>query len=271
MAGTVPAEADGSVFLDDEELWTRENIRELKEAGQPPTHGRTDTSWSLLKQQLQDKRPGILRLAAEAVWLTDLYPTKPGEAPSWKRTRFEELWRSSSSQPPESRHLSDRALRGVGNVSGQHWVASAYRLQVSPGKPSNSWKEGPAGVGLRSPMIPGSSSTGWMTRRCRKIHGSPDATLQLLYLLLYPDVIWNPSDSVGRQATRSHVAQAPTVRAESPTSPRSFDKSDQAVYEIRKVHREGSTGGSTFDDPHIRATVEHLNQKCLTRELGDAP
>ena len=49
---------DGSAFLDDEELWTRENVQELREACQPPIHGSTDTSWSFLKQQLQDKRPG---------------------------------------------------------------------------------------------------------------------------------------------------------------------------------------------------------------------
>ena len=66
------------MFLDDEELWTRANVQELREACEPTGHLSQDTSWSFLIQQLQDKRPEILRLAAEAVWLTDLYPTKPG-------------------------------------------------------------------------------------------------------------------------------------------------------------------------------------------------
>ena len=150
---------DGSVFLDDEDLWSRENVQELREACQadPTRHDGRDSSWSFLNQQLQDKRPEILRLAAEAVWLTDLYPTtRAGEGPAWKRNRFKTLWESSSSQPPESKHLSDRVLRGVGNVPGQHWVVQhplQFLLVVST-----------AGRRLRgrsrSPGIRGGSSTG---------------------------------------------------------------------------------------------------------------
>ena len=54
---------DGSVFLDDEELWTRENIRELTKACRPDSRkhgGGRDGSWSLLRQQMEGKRPVIV-------------------------------------------------------------------------------------------------------------------------------------------------------------------------------------------------------------------
>ena len=116
--------ADGSVFLDEEDLWTPENVRELSAACPPATesHGTEEKSWSLLKEQVQQTRPKIARLAAEAVWLTDLYPTtQKVEAPSWKQNRFKDLWEESSPPPPDSEHLSDRTLRGVSNVPAQHW------------------------------------------------------------------------------------------------------------------------------------------------------
>ena len=85
-------------------------------------HRREDKSWPLLKEQLEGERPEILRLAAEAVWLIDLYPTTTAvEATTWKRGRFNELWNMSGSEPPENPHLSDRALQGIGRVHNSHW------------------------------------------------------------------------------------------------------------------------------------------------------
>ncbi len=115
--------ADGSVF-GDEALWTLENLRALgtscpHDKSKTPTE---DKSWPLLKEQLEGERPEILRLAAEAVWLIDLYPTTTAvEATTWKRGRFNELWNMSGSEPPENPHLSDRALQGIGRVHNSHW------------------------------------------------------------------------------------------------------------------------------------------------------
>ena len=115
--------ADGSVF-GDEALWTPDNVRDLETSCPRDYEGgsKAEQTWSLLRQQLEGKRPEILRLAAEAIWLIDLYPTLRGEqAPAWKRQRFNELWNSSGAEPPDSEHLSDRALRGIGWVQTSHW------------------------------------------------------------------------------------------------------------------------------------------------------
>ena len=46
---------------------------------------------------------------------------KEDHAPTWKRRRFNELWNSSGAEPPDSEHLSDRALQGIGWVQSSHW------------------------------------------------------------------------------------------------------------------------------------------------------
>ena len=108
--------ADGSVFSD-EALWTLHNVQELRTAcSQGEKASEVDRAWDWLKAQLAGKRPIVRRLAAEAVWLTDLYPTKGRDAPDWKLGRFSELWKSSGADLPTSEHLSDRALRGIGYV-----------------------------------------------------------------------------------------------------------------------------------------------------------
>ena len=84
--------ADGSVF-GDEAIWTLQNVQELSEACSGiESMASDDETWSWLKTQLQGKRPEVIRLAAEAVWLIYLYPTTTEDAPTWKRDRLSQLW-----------------------------------------------------------------------------------------------------------------------------------------------------------------------------------
>lgn len=232
---------DGSVFLDDEALWTRANVRELREACELTGQPSEDTSWSFLMQQMQDKRPEILRLAAEAVWLTDLYPTKPGEAPSWKRTRFEELWRSSSSQPPESRHLSDRALRGVGNVPGQHWVVQhplQFLLAIS-----DRLKADPHRVEIaKDPW----QFVDWLNEEMSRNPNRPMRNA-LLYLL-YPDIF----EPIGSSEDKRKIVTSLKHRLSEPIADTGgWLPNDRAIHEIRKV-LEREHGKFDFYDPLIR-------------------
>ena len=114
--------ADGSVF-GDEALWTLQNVQELHAAcDQGETSSEEDKAWDWLKDQLDGKRPEIIRLAAEAVWLTDLYPmTREEDAPTWKRKRLYELWELSGTDVPESEHVTDQALSGIRYVHNRHW------------------------------------------------------------------------------------------------------------------------------------------------------
>ena len=215
---------DGSVFLDDEELWSLENVQELREACQPPRHGTKDTSWSSLKQQLQDKRPEILRLAAEAVWLTDLYPTTR-EAPSWKRNRFEELWKLSSPQPPDSKHLSDRALQGVSSVPGQHWVVQhplQFLLAIS-----DRWKAEPQrGEIARDPW----RFVDWLNKTMPRNPNRP--MRNALLFLLYPDVF----EPIGSSEDKRNIVTSLKHRLSEPIAdPGGSLPNDRAIHEVRKV------------------------------------
>ena len=233
---------DGSVFLDDEELWSRENVQELREACQPPRHGTRDTSWSFLKQQLQDKRPEILRLAAEAVWLTDLYPTtRAGEAPSWKRNRFKELWESSSPPPPESKHLSDRALQGVSNVPGQHWVVQ-HPLQFLLVM-SDRWKAVPRRVEIaKDPW----RFVDWLNETMPRNPSRPMRNA-LLYLL-YPDVF----EPIGSSEDKRKIVTSLKHRLSEPIADTGGSlPNDRAIHEIRKV-LEREHGRFDFFDENIQ-------------------
>ena len=232
---------NGSVFLD-EELWSRENIQKLREACLPDSkrHGTEDTSWSFLREQLEDKQPEILRLAAEAVWLTDLYPTtKDVEAPSWKRSRFEELWESSP-RPPDSKHLSDRTLRGVSSVPGAHWVVQ-HPLQFVLAM-SDRWKAEPQQVELaKDPW----RFVDWLNEK--SIYRSSPMRNELLYLL-YPDHM-EPiaSPTAKRRIVTSLGHRLPNPIVEKGDGP----PNDQAIYEIRRdLARQ--YGRFNFDDGNIQ-------------------
>ena len=228
--------ADGSVFSD-EALWTLQNVQELGAAcDQGETASDEDKAWNWLKEQLGGKGPEIIRLAAEAVWLTDLFPrTIAVDAPTWKRNRIDELWKLSGADVPDSKHLRDPALRGIRSVQNRHWwlhLPLRFLLQTI-----QQWKEGPAGVGLREgdPWL----FINWLDEKMPKNLDRP-MRHQLLYLL-YPDHM----EPIGRSEKDKIVA------ALGNRLPRRFEKHDQAVYEIRKAI-EKEHGKFSFDDAHIR-------------------
>ena len=235
---------DGSVFLDDEELWTRKNVQELREACQadPTRHDGRDTSWAFLKPQMQDKRPEILRLAAEAVWLTDLYPTtRAGEGPSWKRNRFKTLWESSSPPPPESKHLSDRALRGVGKVPGQHWVVQhplQFLLAIS-----DRWRAVPRRVEIaKDPW----RLVDWLNETMPRNPNRPMRNA-LLYLL-HPDIF----EPIGSSDDKRKIVTSLKHRLSEPIADtRGWLPNDRTIHEIRKV-LEREHGRFDFFDENIK-------------------
>ena len=235
---------DGSVFLGEEELWSRQNIGELRKACQGKSKfGGKDGSWSFLRQQMKDERPAIVRLAAEAVWLTDLYPTtKSAEASSWKRSRFEELWESSGRRPPESKHLSDRTLRGVSDVPIAALIVHhplQFVLAVS-----ERWKAEPQRVELaRDPW----QFVHWLDRD-KSTYRSPMRN-ELLYLL-FPDQmepIASPTTKDKIVTSLGHRLPNPVAVAEKGVRP----PNDRAIQDIRKV-LEREHGRFDFFDENIK-------------------
>ena len=237
--------ANGSVFLDEDDLWTPENVRELKAACPPDTesHGTEEKSWSLLKEQVQKTRPEIARLAAEAVWLTDLYPTTQRvEAPSWKQNRFKDIWEESSPPPPYSEHLSDRTLRGVSNVPAQHWCVQhplEFVLEMS-----EKWKERPQTEDLaKDPW----RFVEWMDDTLPARYRERPMRHALLYLL-YPkhvEPIASPT------AKRRIVARLQDRLPEPIVGTGGEPPNDRAIFEIRKV-LGADHGDFGFFDEDIR-------------------
>ena len=236
---------DGSVFLDEEDLWSRENIRELIEACQFDSWklGGRDESWSFLRQKMKGERPAIVRLAAEAVWLTDLYPTTTthAEASSWKRGRFEELWESSSPPPPDSKHLSAGTLRGVSNVPNAHWIVR-FPLQFVLAM-SERWKAQPQRVELaKDPW----QFVQWLDRGASTYRSSPMRN-ELLYLLFPDHMEPIASPKAKHRIVTSLGHRLPNPVAEKGDGP----PNDRAIYEIRDI-LEREHGRFGFFDENIQ-------------------
>ena len=235
--------ADGSVF-GNEALWTLENVQELGAACAQGSPGSgEDVTWSWLKEQLKGERPEILRLAAEAVWLTDLYPeTIEEDAPTWKLNRFRELWELSDDRVPESKHLNDPALRGIRRVHSRHWwvhLPLRFLLQTT-----KQWKMEPRRVEL------GSDPWRFIYWLDEKMTEDPDRPMRhaLLYLL-YPDYM----EPTGR-SEKDKIVKALGHRLSG-----KFEKRDQAIYEIRKVLEE-EHGNFDFNDDNIRSLWRSAEQ-----------
>ncbi len=226
---------DGSMF-GDEPLWTLENVQELDAACAEgsPGYGE-DVTWSWLKEQLKGERPEILRLAAEAVWLTDLYPkTIEEDAPTWKLNRFREIWELSDARVPESEHLNDPALRGIRSVHSRHWwvhLPLRFLLQAT-----QQWKMEPQRVEM------GNDPWRFVYWLDEKMTEDPDRPMRhaLLYLL-YPDYM----EPTGR-SEKDKIVEALGHRLS-----RKFEKRDQAIYEIRKVLKT-EHGDFDFYDDNVR-------------------
>ncbi len=106
---------DGSLFSD-ENLWTLENIQELKNRcliSQFESKGQTFIA--KLKEQLNGAPNSVIHLAAEFLWLLLLYPYFQYFRQETKRTQIQEVWECSGTNLPETDYLTDEALNGVGN------------------------------------------------------------------------------------------------------------------------------------------------------------
>ena len=109
--------ADGSVFTD-EPLWTLANIEEIERL----VRESDKKKWWELRPHLENEKAALIRLAAEAYWIVFLYVRSYFAQPRAKRDIFIAFWEMGGTDVPESPHLSDRVLRGVGSVGSRHWV-----------------------------------------------------------------------------------------------------------------------------------------------------
>ena len=120
---------DGSLFSS-EEIWTLRNVQELKRRfTETPIEGTDQNFFKKLKTQLEGAPAGTVRLAAEVVWFLLLYPIFSVVKPETKRRQIREVWAWSGSEIPESQHLSDESLMGVGHP-GTFYQVKRY-LQIT--------------------------------------------------------------------------------------------------------------------------------------------
>ena len=184
--------------------------------------------WALfkarLKANLQEERPEVIRLAAEAVWIAFLFPTLIEEQPSWKRDRFNEIWEMAGSDPPDSPHLSDEALRGVSEIDHRHWKVDLPLLYLL--RTVSRWKTEPHRVELQPPW----EFIVWLDRN---VHAPTRPMRNALLYLLFPDYVERASASTHKRriiewfgGRKSHADGAAIKLSEG--------QEDQVVYEVRK-------------------------------------
>ena len=106
---------DGSLFSE-EPIWTLATIQDFKQRFiENPIVGTDRTFFEKLKEQLDGAPVQVLKLAAELVWFLLLFPIYSATKPETKRTQIMDVWSWSETELPDSPHLRDQALMGVGH------------------------------------------------------------------------------------------------------------------------------------------------------------
>ena len=130
---------DESLFAD-ENLWTYENVTELKELFVGNPIAGNQSFYDKLKVQIGSARPEVIQLASEALWLLFLSVYERTMKPNKKRDRILEVWSFSGSSPPNSPHLEDDVLRGMVNPGTgfmtRIWAEYGFLLTLM-----ETWKE----------------------------------------------------------------------------------------------------------------------------------
>ena len=251
--------ADGSVFTD-ESLWTAENVEDLEQLvhdiePSPPRDEHGLWGMAQLKEKLNDVRPELVRLAAEAFWVALLYPHSEDKPPRWKRDRFNDLWTMKGSAQPAilRQHLiDDRALRGVAYVDSNHWsirLPLSYLLKMV-----RLWKTTePRPVDLQ--QEPPWEFVGWLSSKMDQ--EMPDRPMRnaILYLL-FPDYI---------ERVESSKQKKLIIAAFGEPNPNAIDNSvieDKVLYDIRKLlEQKKGTKELDFFHPPLANGWEHWKSR----------
>ena len=242
---------DGSVFTD-ESLWTPANVAELEQLVQAMDRKMGDIKdnewelriWEQLKEKLTDVRPELIYLAAEAFWFTSLYPESTDQKPpSWKRDRFNELWKMA--QPPIAQNrqhlIEDDTLRGVAVVHPRHWwlyIPFPYLLRMV-----RLWKTEPPGVDLEPPW----RFIRWLNT---KVEFNPKTPTRMpmrhaILYLLFPDYVERVQSSTDK---RNIIAAFGNPEDKVKTD-------DEVIYEIReRLEKERGTKELDFYHPPLAGT-----------------
>ncbi len=219
--------ADGSVFTH-EPLWTLANIEVLEEL----LRRVRPRDWPKFVASVENQPPSVIRLAAETYWFAWLYVESKDRqdytSPNHKRRNFYDIWTmAAGSDVPESPHLSDRALRGVGSVGPVHWRYDLTLLHLM--EVVRRWKTAPPPAGMK--WDPPWDLIRWLDenggdRRRPMYHA-------ILYLL-FPDF-----------TERAVVLDKPRIIkafGDSSQEDRGTASPDEVIYEIRKrLEREAGT------------------------------
>ena len=104
--------ADGSLF-GDENLWTLDNVRELKSRFHDDSIKSRGRFLDRLEEQLNIVSSQVKKLAAESLWFVHLFLHHGAMRPETKLDNIKRVWEWSGSSLPNSDHLNQRALMGV--------------------------------------------------------------------------------------------------------------------------------------------------------------
>ena len=219
--------ADGSVFTD-EPLWTLANIEEIERL----VRESDKKKWWELRPHLENEKAALIRLAAEAYWIVFLYVRSYFAQPRAKRDIFIAFWEMGGTDVPESPHLSDRVLRGVGSVGSRHWVrydrALLHLMAVV-----RLWKTAPPPAELK--WDPPWDLIRWLEENV----GNQELPMHhAMIYLLFPDYV-EPAMGLDKQRIVKRYGD-PSQQERAKTAP------DQVIFEIR-TRLEQETGTEQLD------------------------
>jgi 5-methylcytosine-specific restriction protein B len=124
---------DGSI-LSDRELWTAENITQVRHAFIDNPDESSDKDFiTKLKGQMAPASPDAQRLMAEMLWALLVFPSRI--KPQTKRHQIAETWRLSGEDLPSSSYLSDDMLAGIGSAgpgfNNHRWREIKYLITLA--------------------------------------------------------------------------------------------------------------------------------------------
>ncbi|MQX37619.1 hypothetical protein [Roseospira navarrensis] len=259
---------DGSLF-GDEALWTTGNIRELKRRFvENPIEGADRTFYEKLNEQLDGAPPEVIRLAAEVVWFVLLFPVFSATRPETKRVQITEVWEWSGSTLPDSAHLSDEALMGVGHP-GTAYLTRRYEQFGFLLEVTDAWKALPEAQ--RSELMNDDAPWGFVKWLDAFDHADRRPVRNAILYFLFPDDLErNLSNEHRRQIVEALKHRLPEDARPKGRNPALADL-DRAIFLLRKgFEEEFGTTQIDFYRPPIYAQWFIGIRESAQKEIGAA-
>lgn len=257
--------ANGSLFTEDD-LWTAENMLELKSRCiDNPIEGGEQSFAEKLSVQLSGAPKSVIQLAAEILWLLTLFPRSENFHPNTKRSQVRDVWELSGTDLPQSSHLSDEALDGVGNPGLDYTIRKydqfSLLIEVMLGWKAQSAEEQNALVTEDVPW----KFLAWLD----SFENSDRPVRHAILYFLFPDKL----ERIMSSLHRSQIVAALKHRLPEEHRPRrsnpSLEELDRAISQLREIfEKDFDTTELDFYRPPINSLWFTSVREKVRAEIG---